>query len=90
MYLISMIDDATSRLEKRLDGEAAIRFRDRRLDVTLCLATPQATAPTKPKTATARFVKNSSPREKSRWMDGFLKKPGPPMGKAIHIANATG
>jgi hypothetical protein len=77
------------RVEKRLDGEVAIRFRDRYLNVTHCLAAPQAALPIKPKTAAARPVKNSTPRQKSRWMDGFLKKPSPPIGKAIHIANAT-
>jgi transposase len=77
------------RVEKRLDGEVAVRFRDRYLSVTVCATAPKAAAaPVKAKTAAAS-VKSSSPPPKSRWMDGFLKKPGPPIGKAIHIANAT-
>ena len=77
------------RVEKRLDGEVAIRFRDRYLRVTLCPAAAPAAAPIQPKKAAAASVKSSPPRPKSRWMDGFLEKPGPPIGKAIHIANAT-
>ena len=77
------------RVEKRLNGEVAVRFRERYLSVMLCPAPPQPAAPIRPKTAPA--CSESSPsRPKSRWMDGFLKRPGPPIGKAIQIANATG
>jgi hypothetical protein len=75
------------RVEKRLDGEVAVRFRERYLSVTLCPA--EAAAPMKPKTAPACSAKSSPARPKSRWMDGFLKRPGPLIEKAIQIANAT-
>jgi transposase len=77
------------RVEKRLDGEVAVRFRDRYLSVTLCTVAPKAAAPAKPKTAGARSTKGSPSPKKSRWMDGFWEKPGPPLEKAIEIANAT-
>jgi transposase len=74
------------RVEKRLDGGMAVRFRDRYLNVTRCPMAPKA-APAKPK-ATARSTgKPANP--KSGWMKGFWEKPGPTLQKAIRIANAT-
>jgi hypothetical protein len=77
------------RVEKRLDGGIAVRFRERYLSVTLCAAAPQVRSkPVQPKTAKASG-KSSSRLPQSGWMDGFLKKPGPSIRKAIQIANAT-
>jgi hypothetical protein len=50
---------------------------------------PKTSAPAKPKAAARNSGKGSQPRKKSGWMDGFWEKPGPPLGKAIEIANAT-
>ena len=67
----------------------AVRFRDRYLNVTLCAVAPKAAAPAKPKTAARNSGKHSQPRKKRGWMNGFWEKPGPPLKKAIEIANAT-
>ncbi|MCX6633165.1 MAG: ISNCY family transposase [Candidatus Solibacter sp.] len=75
------------RVEKRLDGTVAFRFRERYLSVTLCTVTPKAAA--EPKAAARNSGKCSQKRQKSGWMEGFWEKPGPPLGKAIEIANAT-
>jgi hypothetical protein len=77
------------RVEKRLDGTLAVRFRDRYLNATLCTVAPKAAGPAKPKATARNSGKRSQPRKKSGWMDGFWEKPGPPLGKAIEIANAT-
>jgi hypothetical protein len=77
------------RVEKRLDGAVAVRFRDRYLSVALCAVAPKAPAPAKPKAAARNSGKGPHPRKKSGWMNGFWEKPGPSLGKAIEIANAT-
>ena len=77
------------RVEKRLDGAVAVRFRDRYLSVTLCTVAPKAAATAKPKAAARNSGKGSQKRPKSGWMNGFWEKPGPPLEKAIEIANAT-
>jgi hypothetical protein len=63
------------RVEKRLDGTVAVRFRDRYLNVTLCAVAPKAAASAKPKTAARNSGKHSQPRKKSGWMNGFWKNP---------------
>jgi hypothetical protein len=75
------------RVEKRLDGAVAIRFRDRYLKADLCAEAPKATVKSRSKKAARKF--GSAPRRKGNWMPGFLKKPGPPISRAIEIANAT-
>ncbi|MGA2035770.1 MAG: ISNCY family transposase [Thermoguttaceae bacterium] len=77
------------RVEKRLDGAVAVRFRDRYLGVTLCAVATQAAAPAKPRAAARNDGRGSPPRKKSDWMNGFWKKPGPSIAKAIEIANAS-
>jgi transposase len=72
------------RIEKRLDGAVAVRFRDRYLRVAPCAVAPKAAAPPKPAPRNA-----GKPRGKSRWMEGFWEKPAPTIVKAIQIANAT-
>jgi hypothetical protein len=79
-----------SRVEtRRLDGGVAVRFRDRYLSVTLCAVAAKATAPATPKAAARNSGRGSPPRKKSEWMNGFWKKPGPSIAKAIEIANAS-
>jgi len=75
------------RVEKRLDGAVAVRFRDRYLRVRLCALAPKAATPVKPKRA-ARDGRQPG-RGKSRWMDGFWERRGPRLERAIEIANAT-
>jgi len=77
------------RVEKRLDGTVAVRFRDRYLGVTRCAVAAKAAAPAKPKAAARNSGKGSPQRPKSGWMNGFWKKPAPSLEKAIEIANAT-
>ena len=79
---------AKVRVEQRLDGAVAVRFRDCYLNVKLCSVAPKA-APLKPKVAARNSGKPSPPRKKSGWMEGFWKKPAPPINQAIKIANAT-
>jgi transposase len=76
------------RVEKRLDGTVAVRFRDRYLSMKLCTVAPKATAPAKAKAAARNSGKGIQPRKKSDWMNGFWKKPSPSIDKAIEIANA--
>jgi hypothetical protein len=57
---------AQVRIEVRLDGSMAVRFRDRYVEVSECLVRPKVAAPTrKPK----KHV--SDPRPKSEWMKNF-------------------
>jgi transposase len=55
---------AAVRVEVRLDGSLAVRFRDRYLTVAECLARPKVAAPHKPR-------KPAAPRGKSQWMNNF-------------------
>jgi hypothetical protein len=71
------------RVEVRLDGSIAMRFRNEYMRVERCeLSQPVA----KPKTS-------AKPRRaaahKSRWMEGFFDRPAPPLRRAIAIAIAT-
>jgi transposase len=81
---------AQVRVEKRLDGSIAVRFRDRYLPVTLCAQAPkQATAiPSKQTPATQRKAPKSAAGNNG-WMNGFWEKRGPKLSKAIEISNAT-
>jgi transposase len=72
------------RVEVRLDGSIAMRFRDEYLAVQLCTE-PVATAVPTRRVAKARRASV----QKSRWMQDFFDKPALPIGKAIAIANAT-
>jgi hypothetical protein len=57
---------AQVRIEVRLDGSMAVRFRDRYVEVSECLVRPKVTAPArKPKKHA------SGPRPKSQWMKNF-------------------
>ena len=80
---------ATVRVEQRLDGTMAMRFRDRYLAFTRCAETARAVAPTKLKTGKDTSAKRTPKRGKSTWMDGFWDKPSPSLKDAIRLANAT-
>jgi transposase len=59
---------ATVRVEVRLDGSMAVRFRNAYLPVSKCEPRPKVTTP---KAATNRPRKPATPRAKSRWMENF-------------------
>jgi len=62
------------RVEQRLDGNVAVRFRQHYLSVTECPSPPPATPPVKP-------VKSKKARGKAahRWMEGFNLQKSPPL-----------
>jgi transposase len=85
--VVTGLRGATVRVEKRMDGTIAMRFKHRYLKVRLCAATAKpamARAQTKPNPPAKR-----TPARKSQWMKGFWEKSAPSMKEAIRIANAT-
>jgi transposase len=79
----------TVRVEQRLDGTIAIRFKDRYLAFQLCTEPVRTGAAAKPKPATDTSAERAATRQKSAWMKGFFDKPSPSIKDAIRIANAT-
>jgi hypothetical protein len=74
------------RLEDRLDGSLAVRFRNHYLMVTECLARPKASAVTKKLAKSA-----AAPRQKSQWMKNFhLTRPDKSAFSAISISRTSG
>lgn len=57
---------AQVRIEVRLDGSLAVRFREGYLEVSECMVRPKATAPVQKPQKQA-----SGPRPKSQWMNNF-------------------
>ena len=85
--IVTGLRGATVRVEQRLDGTIAMRFKDQYLSVRVCATTAKpapAKAQTKPASPSRR-----TPRHKSQWMEGFWDKPAPSMKDAIRIANAN-
>jgi transposase len=80
---------ATVRVEQRLDGTLAMRFKDRYLAFKVCQEPVKTAAGARPKTAKDTAAKGAATRGKSTWMNGFFDKPSPSLRKAIQIANAT-
>jgi hypothetical protein len=80
--------NAGVRVEQRRDGTVAIRFRDKYLRNQLCERAWPTPKPATTKPATQPSKANAG--GKSRWMEDFLKTPGPSLNKAIAISNATG
>ena len=79
---------AAVRVEKRRDGTVAIRYRDQYLRHQLC-EHARPVAAQRELTAAREEKKAVRAGRKSRWMNGFFQKPGPPLKKAIAISNAT-
>ena len=77
------------RLEWRLDGSIAMRFKDRYLTFKPCTEPFKTTATAKLQAAKNTSAQSAAPRRKSTWMKGFFDKPSPSMKDAIRIANAT-
>ena len=75
----------TVRVERRLDGTLAMRFKGRYLDFEACKEPAKTAAAAKPKAPKHA----ATTRRKSTWMEGFFDKPSPSLRKAIEIANAT-
>lgn len=59
---------ADVRVEMRLDGSMAVRFRESYLAVSQCQPRPKVAGP---KVSTGRARKPAAPRPKSRWMENF-------------------
>jgi transposase len=70
------------RVEARLDGTIAMRFKNEYVRVEIC-EPPQRATQSKP------VAKPRPAPHKSRWMEGFFDKPALPLGWAIAITNAT-
>ena len=75
---------ATVRIEHRLDGSLAVRFRERRLQVKACPPRPPKLTPPTP--ARQRTAKRRRPSMASRiGLDRVLRRPGPPVWAAGEI-----
>lgn len=79
----------TLRVEWRLDGTLAMRFKDRYLAFKLCAAPVKSTPAAKPGASEDTAAKRAAKRPKSKWMDGFWNRKSPSLQDAIRIANAT-
>jgi transposase len=93
-YVIERADICTGlrgavvRVEQRRDGSLAVRFGEKYLRHQLCERAPRVVQPMIRKPASgARKATNAG--GKSKWMNGFRDRPGPPIHTAIEIANAT-
>lgn len=74
------------RVERRLDGSLAVRFRDRYLAHTACATRPQPQAVVAPKPSHPRTPKRPKPSAAMRAaMDRLLHPPGLPVWKAGQI-----
>jgi transposase len=85
--IVTGLRGADVRVEKRLDGTMAARFGERYLSVVLCPAATK-TAAAKP-VASLQSGKGPNAGGKSKWMEGFFKKPAPSLKKALAISNAS-
>lgn len=88
-FICTGLRGGTVRVEQRLDGTLAMRFKDRYLEFKLCTEPVKTSAAANPKPAKDTPVRRAATRRKSKWMDGFFDKPSPSMDNAIRIANAT-
>jgi hypothetical protein len=71
------------RVEQRLDGSIAVKFRQYRLSVAECQAPPKTPLPRKRVSAP-----NTSPKVVHNWMKDFQLQKSPPMG--VILPGATG
>jgi hypothetical protein len=83
--ILTGLRGAMVRVEQRRDGTMAVRFADKYLRYRRCERPDPVIVP-KP-APPARKATNAG--GKSTWVNDFLKKPGPSLGRAIRIANAT-
>jgi transposase len=83
--IVTGLRGAQLRVEKRRDGALALRFGAQYLRYREC-ERPQPAVKSKP---AARSRKGPNEGGKSAWMKDFLQQPGPSLGQAIAISNAT-
>lgn len=72
------------RVERRLDGSLAVRFRQHYLTVTECQPRPPATPPVQP-----RKPKKPRARASHRWMEGFNLRKSPPLWAILKAETAA-
>jgi hypothetical protein len=72
---------AKVRVEKRLEGTVAVRFRGRYLAVSVCTPPPPP-QPVRPRVGAPTKASPSHPRSR-RWMEGFSLKHTPPLWKIL-------
>src|SRR5580698_378459 len=75
---------AAVRVEKRLDGEVHVRFRERYLALTSIDQRPQPAVSAKTARPSAGKHPGPSPAMRSA-IDSLFRKPGPPVWRAGHI-----
>jgi hypothetical protein len=74
------------RLELRLDGTLQARYEGRYLDIFECGEKPAAA----PAVSSRAVRKDHNAGGKSRWMEGFFDRPGPPLWQAVRESNVRG
>ena len=74
------------RVEARRNGEIAVRFEDRYVQTRECLPAEKTAAASR---AARKGAEPKKPREKSKWMQDFWKRPAPSLKRAIKVSNAT-
>lgn len=89
-YQIARVDirgglrGAKVRVEKRLDGTLAVRFRQRYLTVSLCDSAQRARPKPPPRDAEVKKTSRPPRRPPARnWMQGFSLKGSPPLWKVL-------
>lgn len=80
---------ATVRVETRRNGETAVRFEDRYVQVTERFPALKTSTPVAPATAQKPAAAHPKPRRPSQWMEGFWDRPAPTLQQAIKISNAS-
>jgi len=78
---------ARVRVEARANGEVAVRFERQYLQIAERQPAPRAAPKPRPVALTGSSKAHNA-GGKSKWMKDFLKRPSPPLGKAIAISNA--
>jgi len=73
---------AKVRVEKRLDGTVAVRFRERYLAVSVCTPAPQP-PPRRLKVGAPKNALPASRPRSGRWMEGFSLKQSPSLWKIL-------
>ena len=73
------------RVEQRLDGSMAVKFRQYRLSVAECQAQPKT--PPSPKSVTGP---RSRPKRAHNWMKDFHLRKSPPMGAILPRTTGSG
>lgn len=75
---------AKVRVEKRLDGTVAVRFRGRYLAVSVCKAPPRPQPkPVRTPEPVSKTSKGSPQPRSGNWMEGFSLKNSPPLWKVL-------